>query len=242
MTTPVASDPLSGRLPAEEVQSMFDRIAPRYDRLNRLMTVGLDGRWREAAAAAADVAAGDAVLDCCTGTGDLAFALARRVTGSGRVVALDFAENMLEVGREKATRQGLGVEFVQGDALALPFVDDTFAAATAAFGVRNLSDLDAGLAEMRRVVKPGGRVVVLEITTPTRLRQFYATWFDRMVPVLGKVLGKDGAAYGYLPASVRRFPEPQKLASQMAGVGLVDVRWQLFAGGMVALHYGRAPQ
>jgi demethylmenaquinone methyltransferase / 2-methoxy-6-polyprenyl-1,4-benzoquinol methylase len=242
VTTPIASDPLSGRLPADEVQSMFDRIAPRYDLLNRFMTAGLDGRWREAAAAAADVAAGDTVLDCCTGTGDLAFALARRTTASGRVVGLDFADNMLEIGRDKAIREGLTVEFVQGDALALPFVDDTFVAATAAFGVRNLSDLDAGLAEMARVVRPGGRVVVLEITTPTRLRAFYSNWFDRLVPVLGKVLGKDGAAYGYLPASVRRFPEPTKLAAQMSTAGLTDIRWRLFAGGMVALHYGRVPR
>jgi demethylmenaquinone methyltransferase/2-methoxy-6-polyprenyl-1,4-benzoquinol methylase len=197
---------------------MFDRIAPRYDLLNRVMTAGLDGRWREVTAAAADVTVGGSALDCCTGTGDLAFALARRVTPSGRVVGLDFAENMLELGRAKAAE---------------------FDAATVAFGVRNLSDLDTGLAEMARVVRPGGRVVVLEITTPERMRRFYTAWFDRMVPVLGRLLGRDGAAYGYLPASVRRFPGPPELAARMASAGLRDVRWQLHAGGIVALHYGR---
>lgn len=242
MTADPGIDPLSGTLPAGEVRAMFDRIAPRYDLLNRVMTAGLDGRWRERAAAAADVSAGGAALDCCTGTGDLAFALGRRVTPSGRVVGLDFADNMLEIGRRKARDTGAGnVEFVQGDALHLPFDDDAFDAATAAFGVRNLSDLDAGLREMARVVRPGGRVVVLEITAPERLRRFYTWWFDRLVPVLGRVLGRDGAAYGYLPASVRRFPGPRALAAQMAGAGLVDVRWQLFAGGIVALHHGRVP-
>lgn len=243
MTTTPAGDPVPGTLPAGEVRAMFDRIAPRYDLLNRVMTAGLDGRWREHAAAAADVAAGGSALDCCTGTGDLALALARRTTPSGRVVGLDFAENMLEVGRAKARDRGVeGVEFVRGDALALPFPDDAFDAATVAFGIRNLSDLDAGLHEMARVVRPGGRVVVLEITTPERLRRFYQAWFDRLVPVLGRALGKDGAAYAYLPASVRRFPPPRALAARMAGAGLEDVRWRTFAGGIVALHHGRVPR
>jgi demethylmenaquinone methyltransferase/2-methoxy-6-polyprenyl-1,4-benzoquinol methylase len=203
------------------------------------MTAGLDRRWREAAAAAADVAAGQAVLDVCTGTGDLAFALRRRVTASGRVVGADFAENMLERAREKADERGEQVEFIQADALALPFVDSTFDGATVAFGIRNVSDLGAGIAEMVRVVRPGGRVVILEITTPRHLRRFYQLWFDRVVPLLGELLGRDGAAYGYLPESVKRFPEPPQLGAVMAGAGLADVRWQLFAGGIIALHYGR---
>jgi demethylmenaquinone methyltransferase / 2-methoxy-6-polyprenyl-1,4-benzoquinol methylase len=218
---------------------MFDRIASRYDLLNRVMTAGLDGRWRESAAAAADVAAGQVALDVCTGTGDLAFALARRVTAAGRVVGADFAENMLEEARAKAAERGEPVEFVQADALALPFDDDTFDAATVAFGIRNVSDLGRSLSEMARVVRPGGRVVILEITTPKHLRRFYQLWFDRGVPLLGKMLGRDGAAYGYLPASVKRFPEPEGLAAAMSRAGLEDIRWQLFAGGIVALHYGR---
>ncbi len=239
MSEPVTGAPTPGRLPAPEVQAMFDRIAPRYDLLNRVMTAGLDRRWREAAAAAADLAAGESGLDICTGTGDLAFALQRRVTASGRVVGVDFAENMLERARAKAVGRGQPVAFVQADALALPFSDGEFDAATVAFGIRNVSDLDAGIAEMARVVRPGGRVVILEITTPRHLRRFYRLWFDRVVPLLGKLLGRDGAAYGYLPASVKRFPEPPQLAAAMGRAGLTDVRWQLYAGGIVALHYGR---
>jgi demethylmenaquinone methyltransferase/2-methoxy-6-polyprenyl-1,4-benzoquinol methylase len=228
-----------GRLPAVEVQAMFDRIAPRYDRLNRAMTLGLDGRWRRAAAAAADLAAGDRALDCCTGTGDLALALAERVTPSGAVVGVDFAEEMLVRARAKAGARGATVDFRQADALDLPFPDDAFDAATVAFGIRNVSDLDRGIAEMTRVVRPGGRVVILEITTPARLRRFYELWFDRAVPQLGRLLGRDGAAYSYLPASVRRFPEPPALAAHMAAAGLADVRWRRLAGGIIALHHGR---
>jgi demethylmenaquinone methyltransferase/2-methoxy-6-polyprenyl-1,4-benzoquinol methylase len=218
---------------------MFDRIAPRYDLLNRAMTAGLDGRWRRAAAAAADLAAGDRALDVCTGTGDLALELAYRTTGRGETVGVDFSEPMIARAQAKAARRGSPAAFRVADALALPFEDDAFDAATVAFGIRNVADVDAGLAEMARVVRPGGRVVVLEITTPARLRRFYALWFDRIVPRLGRVLGRDGAAYAYLPASVRRFPEPPGLAGRMAAAGLQDVRWRGLAGGIVALHRGR---
>jgi demethylmenaquinone methyltransferase/2-methoxy-6-polyprenyl-1,4-benzoquinol methylase len=228
----------AGRLPAGEVRAMFDRIAPRYDLLNRAMTTGLDGRWRQTAAALADVAAGDRALDVCTGTGDLAFALADRVTASGEVVGVDFAERMLDRARAKAGGRP-GVRFEAADALDLPFPDDAFAAATVAFGIRNVDDLDRGIAEMARVVRPGGRVVILEITTPARMRRFYELWFDRVVPRLGRMLGRDAAAYAYLPASVRRFPGPPELAARMAAAGLRDIRWRPLAFGIVAIHHGR---
>jgi demethylmenaquinone methyltransferase/2-methoxy-6-polyprenyl-1,4-benzoquinol methylase len=218
---------------------MFDRIAPRYDLMNRLMAVGLDGRWRRAAAATADVSLGGRALDVCTGTGDLAFELAGRVGPSGAVVGVDFAEQMLDRARAKAGARGVPAEFRQADALDLPFSDDAFDAATVAFGARNLADLDRGLAEMARVVRPGGRVVILDITSPRRLRALHALWFDRVVPKLGGLIGGDRAAYGYLPASAKRFPAPQELARRMSAVGLTQVGWRTFMGGIVALHHGR---
>jgi len=211
---------------------MFDRIAPVYDVMNHVMTAGLDRRWR-AEAASSVVRPGDRVLDACCGTGDLALASVR---AGGRVSGLDFSERMLARARKKSSE----VEWVQGDALALPFDDGSFDAATVGFGVRNLSDLPGGLAEMKRVLRPGGRVAVLEITQPKgRLAGFYRVWFDRIVPLLGKVL-PGGAAYTYLPASVRRFPGPEDLADVMRAAGFDDVRYRLFAGGIVALHTGVA--
>ena len=219
----------SGRLPAEGVQRMFDRIAPVYDAMNRVMTVGLDQRWRRATVREA-VRRGDYVLDACCGTGDLAVAATE--AGAGGVVGLDFSERMLERARRKAP----GLEFVQGDVLALPFEDATFESAVVGFGVRNVEDLEAAIKELRRVLRPGGRLGILEITTPRGwLAPFYRFWFDRVVPVLGRVL-PGGEAYTYLPASVRRFPGPDDLAAQMAGFR--DVGYRLFAGGIVALHTG----
>lgn len=217
---------------------MFDRIAPRYDLMNRLMTGGLDGRWRRLAAGAADVSLGSKALDVCTGTGDLALELADRVGPTGMVVGVDFAEQMLDRARLKACAKGAPATFEAADALDLPFGDDTFDAATVAFGARNLADLDGGLAEMARVVRPGGRVVVLEITTPQRLRALHALWFDRLVPRVGGLIGGDRAAYGYLPASAKRFPTPPDLAALMTRAGLTDVTWRGFMGGIVALHHG----
>jgi demethylmenaquinone methyltransferase/2-methoxy-6-polyprenyl-1,4-benzoquinol methylase len=228
-----------GRLPAGEVRAMFDRIAPRYDLMNRLMSGGLDRRWRRLAAAAADVSLGSRALDVCTGTGDLAFELARRVGAPGAVTGVDFSEQMLERARAKGATNGSSVDFQQADALELPFPDESFDAATVAFGARNLADLDRGLAEMARVVRPGGTVVVLDITTPRRLRALHGLWFDRLVPRVGALVGRDGAAYGYLPASAKRFPQPEALAELMRGAGLGDVRHRSFMGGIVAMHHGR---
>ncbi len=229
------------RLPPGEVQAMFDRVAPRYDLMNRVMSAGLDIRWRRLAAAAADVSLGGRALDVCCGTGDLTFELAGRVGPLGHATGLDFSEEMLVRARAKAEARGLGVDFIQGDALRLPFDDDAFDGATVAFGARNLADLDAGIAEMARVVRPGGRVVILEITRPRRLRALHGLWFDRVVPRVGAIVGGDRAAYGYLPASAKRFPEPPALADLMVAAGLEQVGYRTFMGGIVALHRGRVP-
>ena len=222
----------SGRLPADGVRRMFDRIAPVYDAMNRVMTAGLDRRWR-AITLDATVRGGDRVLDACCGTGDLAIGARKR---GAEVTGLDFSPKMLE----RARRKDGGIEWVQGDALALPFEDASFDAATVGFGVRNVADLETGLRELRRVLRPGGRLGILEITTPRGvLAPFYRLWFDRVVPLLGKVL-PGGAAYTYLPASVRRFPAPESLAALLERTGFGNVQYRLFAGGIVALHTGEA--
>lgn len=221
----------SGTLTPDGVRAMFDRIAPIYDAMNRAFTMGLDGRWRRLAAASA-VQPGDRVLDAACGTGDLA--LAARAAG-GKVTGLDFSERMLE----RARRKSDAIEWVLGDVLALPFEDGAFDAATIGFGIRNVDDLDAGLRELARVVRPGGRLAVLEITRPTGvLRPFFQLWFDVLIPLVGRVL-PGGVAYTYLPASVRRFPGPDDLADAIGRAGFVDVTHRLLAGGIVALHVGR---
>jgi demethylmenaquinone methyltransferase/2-methoxy-6-polyprenyl-1,4-benzoquinol methylase len=211
---------------------MFDRIARVYDLMNSVMTVGMHHRWRERAVDLARVGPGDRALDVATGTGDLAVELRSR---GAEVVGLDFSERMLELAREKAP----DVRFEAGNALELPYADGEFDAVTVGFGARNFDDLRAGLSEMARVTRPGGRVVVLEITTPQRppLSWFFRVWFDRIVPALGRVAG-DSDAYTYLPSSVRRFPGPSDLAGELAGAGLERIRWVLTAGGIIAIHAG----
>jgi demethylmenaquinone methyltransferase/2-methoxy-6-polyprenyl-1,4-benzoquinol methylase len=222
---------------------MFDRIAGVYDRMNQVMTAGLDRQWRRRAAELAGVRAGDRVLDVATGTGDLALELAARVGPTGEVIGTDFSERMLQLARAKAAARANGgagrVRFEAANALSLPYGDSAFDAATVAFGVRNFSDPARGLAEMRRVVRAGGHVVVLEITTPQRppLSLFFELWFDRAVPVLGRLAG-DADAYRYLPTSVKRFPAPGALAELMWRCGLRDIRYVLTAGGIIALHVG----
>jgi demethylmenaquinone methyltransferase/2-methoxy-6-polyprenyl-1,4-benzoquinol methylase len=207
---------------------MFDRIAPVYDAMNRVMTAGLDQRWRREAVHAV-VKPGDRVLDAACGTGDLAIIAAKQ---GANVTGLDFSEQMLVRARHKAP----DLEWLRGDVLELPFPDDSFDAATVGFGIRNVDDLQRGIDELRRVLRPGGRLAILEITRPRGpLRVFYSLWFDRIVPLLGKVL-PGGDAYTYLPASVKRFPGPDELAAKLSGFD--EVRYRLFAGGIVALHTG----
>lgn len=235
------SAPAPGTLPEVQVRAMFDRIAGLYDVMNSVMTAGLHHRWRRRAVDLAAVGPGDRALDVATGTGDLAIELARRVGPDGEVVGSDFSEGMLERARQKfppARDASAPLRFEWGDAQALPYADASFAAATVGFGARNFADLGAGLGEMARVVRPGGRVVVLEITQPQRppLSTFFALWFDRLVPLLGRIT--DEQAYSYLPSSVKRFPQPPALAAAMERAGLEQLRWILTAGGIIALHVG----
>jgi demethylmenaquinone methyltransferase / 2-methoxy-6-polyprenyl-1,4-benzoquinol methylase len=216
---------------------MFDRIAGVYDRMNSVMTAGMHHRWRQRAAELSGVGPGDRALDVATGTGDLAVALKDRVGAGGEVVGVDFSERMLELARAKAP----DVRFESGNALELPYGDAEFDVVTVGFGARNFADLRAGLSEMARVARAGGRVVVLEITSPERppLSWFFRLWFDRAVPAFGRVADSD--AYSYLPSSVRRFPGARALAGELAAVGLERVRWVLTAGGIIAIHVGVRP-
>ena len=240
MTAARPSGPSAGTLEEGQVEAMFDRIAGFYDTMNSVMTAGLHHRWRERAADLAALSPGDRALDVATGTGDLAIELARRVGPGGEVVGSDFSSGMLDLARRKAPTPP-GPRWELANAMTLPYADGEFAAATVGFGARNFSDLDCGLAEMARVVRPGGRVVVLEITTPAKppLSTFFSVWFDRVVPAIGRIAG-DSDAYTYLPSSVKRFPSPQGLGAAMERAGLMDIRWLLTAGGIIALHSGTA--
>jgi demethylmenaquinone methyltransferase / 2-methoxy-6-polyprenyl-1,4-benzoquinol methylase len=224
---------------ATQVRGMFDRIAGVYDAMNSAMTVGLHHQWRQRAVDRARVGPGSDALDVCCGTGDLALELRRRIGPDGRVVGSDFSEPMLELARRKSGDEGLPVEFGWADALDLPYGDGGFDAVTIGFGARNLADLDRGIGEMARVLRPGGRLVILEITRPQRepLASFYSLWFDRVVPVLGNLAG-DSDAYSYLPDSVRTFPEPRELAARIDAAGFGEIRWLLLAGGIIAIHSG----
>jgi demethylmenaquinone methyltransferase/2-methoxy-6-polyprenyl-1,4-benzoquinol methylase len=201
--------------------------------MNRVMTAGLDVRWRKLAAEAV-VRPGDRVLDAACGTGD--FAIADERAGAGAVVGVDFSARMLERARRKAP----AIDWRHGDLLDLPFPDASFDATTVGFGIRNVSELDRGLHELRRILRPGGRLAVLEITRPRGvIAPFFALWFDRVIPLIGRAV-PGGRAYTYLPASVRRFPGAEELASRLEGAGFTDVRFRLLGGSIVALHTGVA--
>jgi demethylmenaquinone methyltransferase/2-methoxy-6-polyprenyl-1,4-benzoquinol methylase len=227
---------------ASQVRGMFDRIAGVYDLMNSAMTAGLHHQWRQRAVDRAGVGAGSDALDVCCGTGDLALELRRRIGPDGRVVGCDFSGPMLELARRKSGEEDLPVEFGWADALDLPYGDGSFDAVTIGFGARNLADLEKGISEMARVLRPEGRVVILEITRPNRepLASFYSLWFDKLVPVIGTLAG-DSDAYSYLPDSVKSFPEPEQLAGMLAAAGLSQIRWLLLAGGIIAIHSATKP-
>ncbi|HEX7117155.1 MAG TPA: class I SAM-dependent methyltransferase [Longimicrobiales bacterium] len=230
--------------PAEEkaaaVRRMFGAIAPRYDLLNHLLSLNIDKRWRRRAV---DLLLGGGAprgryLDACAGTLDLALELASRTGFEGRVVASDFTLPMLERGRPKI--DGRAVAPACADALCLPFPDAAFDGATVGFGVRNLADLDAGLRELARVLKPGARLVILEFTTPTYrpIRALYLFYFLKVLPWIGRLVSRHGSAYAYLPASVLQFPPPGELSARMRTAGFTDVQWRTLTAGIVAIHVG----
>jgi demethylmenaquinone methyltransferase/2-methoxy-6-polyprenyl-1,4-benzoquinol methylase len=231
--------PLSGGAEKRSyVRAMFTQIAPRYDLLNHVLSLNLDRRWRRQAVAELgwERTPAGRYLDLCSGTLDLAATLAGRPGFTGRVVAADFVLPMLDLGRHKSGR----VRPVNADALDLPFPDASFDGATVGFGVRNLADLDRGLAEAARVLKPGGRFVILEFTTPSwqPMRAAYFLYFRGVLPLIGRLVSRHSDAYTYLPESVLTFPEPSQLAARMTAGGFSDVRWQLLLGGICAIHVG----
>lgn len=225
-----------------EVRRMFDRIVPRYDLMNRLMTGGRDEAWRRRVAKLAAASAPDGaarVLDVATGTGDLAFAIAR--AGAAEVVGLDFSEQMIAAARGKAERRDGAVSFVVGNAMELPFPDASFDACTVAFGLRNMPDYDAAIASMVRVLKPGGTFICLEMTPFRRpfVGPLFRFYFEKVMPVVGGLLSGSFAAYRYLPRSVDAFPPAHDLADRMRAAGLEDVKYALLGFGTVAIHSGR---
>jgi demethylmenaquinone methyltransferase / 2-methoxy-6-polyprenyl-1,4-benzoquinol methylase len=227
--------------PAGDVRAMFDRIAPIYDRMNTVMTAGLDAGWRRAAVRAAELAPGMRALDVACGSGAITRELARGVGSEGAVIGVDVSAAMLRHARSRERERGAArPEYRHGDALALRLPDGSFDAATIGFGLRNVGDYRGALAEMTRVVRVGGRVVVLEVATPRGAvgRALAAAWLRRIVPLLGRAAGA-GAAYRYLPDSVTGYPDPEQIADLMTEVGLAGVEWRRLALGMVTLHVGR---
>jgi demethylmenaquinone methyltransferase/2-methoxy-6-polyprenyl-1,4-benzoquinol methylase len=226
--------------PSTEVRAMFDRIARVYDPMNLAISAFQEPRWRRRAVRLTRTRPGERVLDVATGTGNVAADLQRRVQPGGEVLGVDLSPGMIEVA-ERRFGDRPGLRFVVGDALALPTEDASFDAATIAFGMRNLPDYRQGFAEMARSVRPGGRVVCLEIARPKRrIAQVLQLWFDRIVPLIGRVIGQ-GGAYGYLVRSVRDYPDPARVAAIMLDAGLEDVRWAPMTMGMVTVHVGTVP-
>lgn len=217
---------------------MFDRIASRYDLLNRVLSFGRDASWRRRAVALAGLGAGERALDVGAGTGDLAFALAT-AGPSGRVIALDLAPGMLAQARK---RGDASVGFVIGSAEALPFPDALFSCVVAGFAVRNFGDLARGLADMRRVLRPGGRAAVLELSLPPSpgLRALHLWYLHRVAPVIAKILGSSSEAYSYLPASIEAFPDPERLAAAFRDAGFQRVRYERLTFGVATIHVGEA--
>lgn len=228
---------------AETVRGMFAQIAPTYDLLNSLLSFRIHHRWRPVAVRAAELATGGRVLDLASGTGDLALCAARAVGPGGLVVGVDFCAPMLRLGQRKIRRRGAGAVMSLGSADDLPFGEAVFDAAMMAFGLRNVPSVERCLAEMTRVVRPGGWVVNLELTRPRRawLQPFYRWYQDRLMPWLGGLISGRRQAYQYLPRSIQQFAGPEQVADAFRRAGLEEVSWQSLTGGLATVHRGRKP-
>ncbi len=241
MATVPEARPHEGEARERQVRTLFSEIAPRYDLLNHVLSLNIDRRWRRKAVDMLRPPLGDPdarVLDACAGTYDLSLELAGRKGWEGMIAASDFAAPMLHEGKEKLAGARIGP--VCGDTLRLPFPDASFDGATVGFGVRNLADVDRGLKEFHRVLKPGGRLIVLEFTTPPNalMRRLYLFYFHRVLPLVGRVVSGHPWAYTYLPESVKEFPGPEELAAKFSAAGFESAEWQYLTGGIAAIHSG----
>lgn len=246
MSTSTASKSTTVDKSGDKVRDMFAQIAPRYDLMNHLLSLGIDIRWRKKVVAKLRLDQDAPILDCCTGTGDLALMLAKKVNGRVEVIGSDFCEEMLHFARQKhqSGSPNFPVKFIEADSQSLPFDSNTFQAVTVAFGLRNVQDTDKGISELVRVCRPGGQVAVLEFSKPTAfgLKQLYQFYFERVLPRLGQSIAKnDHSAYKYLPSSVVEFPCGQELADRMTSHGLINVRFFPFTFGVATLYLGDKP-
>lgn len=225
----------------EQVEEMFDNIAPAYDFMNRAMTLGIDRNWRRKVVKAVAAAAPSAILDVATGTGDLAIQLAK-ANPQAKVTGIDLSEGMLEVGRRKVAEAGLTQQIAlrQADCLALPFADGSFDIVTVAFGVRNFEHLDKGYAEMARVLRPGGKLMVLELSTPTSpiVKPFYKLYTRGVIPMVGRLISKDSRAYSYLPESIAAMPQGERMLQLMTEAGLCGCSLRSLTFGVSTIYTG----
>ena len=228
-----------GKVKQEQVRQMFDRIAPTYDKLNHMLSLGIDRRWRRKAVDALGKFNPQQILDIATGTGDFALLLAKRIKPR-HITGADISEGMMAVGREKVKQEGLQetISFEREDCTKLSFPDGSFDAVTSAYGVRNFHDLDAGLREMQRVLRSGGHLLIVELTSPPRfpMKQLFWIYAHVVMPLLGRLISHDDSAYTYLPASMEAFPQPEQMEGILRKAGFAEVQWKRFTFGISTMY------